>query len=346
MNHAGVVEAIAPGKHKALGLSAEQLLEMYFKMLLTRALDERAWALNRQGKLPIVGASTGHEAAQTGAAMAMDRGRDLFFPYYRDICLLLTVGVTAQEMMLGFWAKAGNPLSGGRQFPTHGAYPKYRIYNISNVVGPHGPEAVGAALAAKMRREPAVVLFCCGDGGTSQGDWHEAMNFAAIHRLPVVFFCENNALAISVPASKQMAVENVSDRAQGYGMPGVTVNGVDPLEVYRAVREAAERARRGEGPTLVEAKVERIMPHTSDDDDRRYRSPEELAEARKRDPIPLFRDYLMAEELLTEETDGEYRRRAQAEVDEATEFAEKAPQPDPSTLFDHLWATPPGRKGG
>jgi 2-oxoisovalerate dehydrogenase E1 component alpha subunit len=341
------IPSIAPGKHRALGLNPEDLLDMYSKMVLTRVLDQRVWALNRQGKVAIVGSCTGHEGAQVGAAWGMDRSRDIFFTFYRDLCLLLTLGITPKELLLGYMAKAGEPFSGGRMFPGHGVYPKYRVFNLSNVVGAQMTKAVGAALAAKIRREPTVVLVSFGDGATSQGEWHEALNFAGIHRLPVVFLCENNRWAISVPHHKQMAVPDVVLRAPGYGMPGRLVDGTDPLEVLQAVREAAERARRGEGPTLVEAKVERLMPHTSDDDDRRYRPREDLERAKARDPIPRFRSYLMGEGILTEEQDKAIWERAQGEVDKATDEAEKAPFPDPSTLLDHLWATPPGRpKGG
>ena len=331
--------SIAPGrKHQALGLSTEDLLQMYSQMLLTRALDQRAWLLNRQGKVGIVGPCQGHEACGIGAAWALDPRRDLFFPYYRDLGLVIGLGVSAQEVMLGYLAKAGEPFSGARQFTLHGAYPKYRIYNTSNVVSANTLKAVGAALAAKIKREPVVTLACFGDGGSSEGEVHEAMNFAGVHRLPVIFLCQNNRYAISVPQSRQMAIENVADRAAGYGFPGVVIDGADVLEVYRAIKEAAERARSGDGPTLVEAKVERLGPHTSDDDDRRYRPREELEEARRRaDPLTRFRAYLTGSGLLSEEQDRAYQRRVQQEVDEATEFADKAPYPDPSTLLDHVY---------
>lgn len=337
--------AIAPGKHRPLGLNPEDLLDMYSKMVLTRVLDQRVWALNRQGKVAIVGSCSGHEGAQVGAMWAMDRSRDIFFTFYRDLCALLTLGVTPKEILLGYMAKTGEPMSGGRMFPGHGVYPKYRIINLSNVVAAQMTKAVGAALASKLRKEPTVVFVSFGDGATSEGEWHEALNFAGVHRLPILFFCENNRWAISVPVHKQMAVPDVAVRAQGYGFPGVVVDGTDPLEVLKATREAAERARNGGGPTLIEAKVERLMPHTSDDDDRRYRPKEDLERAKARDPIDRFRAYLQGEGVLTESQDKAIWERATAEVNEATEFADKAPFPDPSTLLDHIWATPPGRKG-
>ena len=210
--------------------------------------------------------------------------------------------------MLGFTARVGEPLSGARQFPAHGAIPELGIFNLSNVVATQIPQAVGAALSFKMRGEDAVVIVYFGDGASSVGDCHEGMNFAAIHSLPVVFFCENNKYAISVPLAKQMAVDSVASRAEGYGMPGIAIDGSDVAAVYEATSEAAARARRGDGPTVVEAMVERYLPHTSDDDDSLYRPGPELEEARKRDPLPLLRQRLVDLGELTDDID----RRASA----------------------------------
>jgi len=312
-------------------------------MVLCRTLDERIWLLNRQGKAAIVASAQGHEAAQVGSAWALRRRGDLFYIYYRDLAVLLTLGMTPKELMLGFMAKAGEPLSGARQFPTHGAYPEYRIFNLSNVVATQIPQAVGAALASKLRGEDTVTIVYFGDGGSSAGDCHEAMNFASIHKLPVIFFCENNRYAISVPLSKQMAVEGVAARAEGYGMPGTTVDGSDVVAVYEATSEAATRARSGQGPTIVEAFVERSLPHTSDDDDRRYRSKEELEEAKRRDPVGIFRGYLAGLDIVTEVLDQRFRDDARREVDEATEYADAAPYPDTTGFYDHVYSSPRGK---
>ena len=319
-------------------LDGESLLEMYRQMVLVRTLDERIWLLNRQGKAAIVASSQGHEAAQIGSVWALRRGHDLFYIYYRDLAVLLTTGMTPREIMLGFLAKDGEPLSGARQFPTHGAYPRYGIVNLSNVVATQLPQAVGAALAAKMRDEDTVVITYFGDGASSTGDAHEAMNFAGIHRLPVIFFCENNKYATSVPLRKQMAVESVASRAEGYGMPGVSVDGCDVVAVYEAVYEAARRARSGQGPTLIEAMVERYLPHTSDDDDTRYRSPEEIEESRKRDPLKILKEHLTGLGILTEETDKKFHDAAIAEVNEATDFVEAAPYPGTESFYEHVYA--------
>ena len=320
-------------------LEESEFQSMYYQMLLSREVSDRVWALNRQGKVAIVGSSHGHEAAEIGAAWAMDRTQDLFYTYYRNIALVMALGVTAREVLFSYMAKEGEPFSGARQFPLHGVYPKFRIVNTSNVVTANVPHAVGAALAAKIREDKTVILSTFGEGGTSQGEWHESLNFAGIHRLPVVFLCENNGYAISVPQAKQMSVESVADRAMGYGMPGISIDGTDVVAVYEAVSHACKRARLGEGPTLIEAKVERLMPHTTDDDDRRYRSAEELGNAKLRDPLPLFKDFLLAQNILTEEQAVSFQSKARQEVNQATEEADAAPFPSPTSLLDHVYGT-------
>ena len=326
-------------------LDGEQLVEMYRKMVLCRTLDERVWLMNRQGKAAIMASAQGHEACQIASAWAMRRGQDHFYIYYRDLAVLLTLGMTPAEIMLGFLAKDGEPLSGARQFPNHGAYPKYRLVNLSNVVGTQIPQAVGVALACRMRGEDTAVITYFGDGASSVGDCHEAMNFAGIHKLPVIFFCENNKYAISVPLSKQMAVDSIASRAEGYGMPGVVVDGTDVVAVYEATSEAAARARNGEGPTLIEAMVERYLPHTTDDDDTRYRPREDIEEARKQDPLRLLSEQLMAGGHLTEELDREIHDEAKREVNEATDLVEAAPYPETHGFHDHVYAPSTGTGG-
>ena len=321
----------------AASQDGRQMLEIYRQMVLCRTMDERVWMLNRQGKAAIVASAQGHEACQIGSVWALKKGHDQFYIYYRDLAVLISLGMTPREIMLGYLAKAGEPLSGARQFPTHGAHTKLKVINLSNVVGTQIPQAVGAALASKMRGEDTVTIVYFGDGGASTGDCHEAMNFAAVHTLPVIFFCENNKYAISVPLSKQMAVETVATRAEGYGMPGVVVDGADVVAVYDATREAAERARGGQGPTLVEAMVERYLPHTSDDDDSRYRPREEIEEARKRDPLDLLRRRLMAAGDLTDALDKKTREDATREINEATDFVEAAPFPDTEAFYDDVY---------
>jgi 2-oxoisovalerate dehydrogenase E1 component alpha subunit len=226
--------------------------------------------------------------------------------------------------------------------PSHFSDPKLRIVSGSAPVATQVPHAVGAAFASKLRGLDEVSMTWFGDGGSSTGDVHEGMNFAGVHKLPVVFVCENNQYAISVHVSKQMAVENVSVRAQGYGFPGVTVDGNDVLAVYRAAKEAVDRARRGEGPTFIEAKTYRMVPHTSDDDDRRYRSREEVEEWSKKDPILRFQAYLEEHGLLDANARDALTKRVAEEVDAATEYAEKAAPPEPESALRHVFAEEEG----
>ncbi|MCE2457615.1 MAG: thiamine pyrophosphate-dependent dehydrogenase E1 component subunit alpha [Dehalococcoidia bacterium] len=323
-----------------LGLLAdEDLLEMYRQMVLVRTLDERIWMLNRQGKAAIVASSQGHEAGQIGSVRALQPGNDQFYIYYRDLAVMLTLGMTPIEIMSGFLAKAGEPLSGARQFPTHGAYPELGLVNLSNVVGTQIPQAVGAALSIKMRGEDKVVITYFGDGASSVGDCHEAMNFAAVHKLPVIFFCENNKYAISVPLSKQMAVDSIASRAEGYGMPGIEVDGCDIVAVFEATSQAARRARSGQGPSLIEAHVERYLPHTSDDDDSRYRASAEIEEARKRDPLVVLSAQLREIGVLADDLDSEVRAEARRIVNGATDAVEAAPYPEVDDFGEHVYAS-------
>ena len=311
---------------------------MYEAMVLARTVDERMWLLNRTGKIPFVISCQGQEAAQAGAGFALRPGQDYIAPYYRDLCLVLIYGHTAKSELLSAFAKAEDPNSGGRQMPGHFGDAAQRILTGSSPVGTQIPHAVGAALAARMRGEDSVAFVSFGEGTSNQGDFHEAANFAGVHKLPVIFFCENNKYAISVPEKKQLACVNVADRAVGYGFQGVIVDGQDALEVYRVMKEAVEKARAGGGPTLVEAKTYRLVPHSSDDDDRAYRSREEVNEAKKGDPILRLKSYLMEGGLLTEEADAALRKRIVQEVDDATAYAEAAAHPDVSTLMMHVYA--------
>ena len=215
----GSVTTVQSGPIRAASApSQELLLDLYREMVLCRTLDERIWMLNRQGKAAIVASAQGHEAAQLGSASALRRGTDRFFIYYRDLAVQLHLGLTPTQIMLGYMGKEGEPLSGGRQFPSQGVLPKANLFNLSNVVGTQIPQAVGSALVSKIRGDGAVTITYFGDGATSTGDCHESMNFAGVHRLPIIFFYENNKYAISVPISLQMAVADLSARVKGYGL--------------------------------------------------------------------------------------------------------------------------------
>ncbi|HDR7445347.1 MULTISPECIES: 3-methyl-2-oxobutanoate dehydrogenase subunit alpha [Bacillus] len=325
-------------RHEELGLSDEQVLEMFRTMLLARKIDERMWLLNRAGKIPFVISCQGQEAAQVGAAFALDREKDYALPYYRDMGVVLAFGMTAKELMLSAFAKAGDPNSGGRQMPGHFGQKKNRIVTGSSPVTTQVPHAVGIALAGKMEKKDLVTFVTFGEGSSNQGDFHEGANFAGVHKLPVIFMCENNKYAISIPVEKQLACKNVSDRAIGYGMPGYTIDGNDPLAVYKAVKEAADRGRCGEGPTLIETVSYRLTAHSSDDDDRVYRDKEEVEEAKKKDSIITFAAYLKEAGVLTEEFEKQMLDEIMHIVNEATEYAENAPYAAPEDALKHVYA--------
>jgi 2-oxoisovalerate dehydrogenase E1 component alpha subunit len=320
-----------------LSLPADMLLDMYYKMLLARKLDERMWVLHRQGKVAFHISGIGQEAAQVGLAFSLKPGYDWVHPYYRDIALVLSLGMQPRHLMLALFAKREDPSSAGRQMPSHFSYRRLKIVTGSSPVATQIPQAAGIALAAKLRGEDTVVVASFGEGSTSEGDFHEGLNWAGVHQLPVLFFCQNNQYAISVPLDHQMAVRNVADRAAGYGMPGITVDGNDVLAVYQAAYEAVEHARSGRGPTLLEARTYRLVPHSSDDDDRSYRSREEVETWKKRDPILRFETYLEEHGILEAELKEETLERAMAEIDDATRYAENAPDPKPEDALGRVW---------
>lgn len=323
------------------GLDREGLRKMYRDMVIARFLDERMWQLNRVGKAPFVISCQGQEAAQVGWAAAL-RPTDAIVPYYRDMGIAVQRGMTARDLMLALLGKVGDPNSNGRQMPSHFGSKKLNIISGSSVVIDHILHATGIAYAMKLKKEDGVAVASFGEGSTSEGDFHEALNWASIYSLPVLFVCENNGYAISIPQRKEMSIENVSERAQAYNIAGVTVDGNDVLAVYEATYEAAERARRGEGPTLLEFKTYRVVPHSSDDDDRKYRSREEVESWKKKDPIDRYKRVLLDMGIWTEEEDEAFRKETRATVDEATEFAEQAPYPKAEDVFKFVYA--PGQE--
>lgn len=330
-----------PPRHEQLGLDAAALCSAWQAMVRARELDERLWQLGQQGAIHFVITSAGHEATQVGCALAMRAGHDYAVPYYRDMALALALGQSSLDLLLHALARQRDPASGGRQMFGHFSSRRLRIVSGSSSVGSHPVHAVGLALAFRIRGETdiaAVTFF--GEGATSEGAWHEAMGFAGIHQLPVVFVCENNGYAISVPQHRQVPVTNVADKAAGYGMPGVVVDGNDLLAVYAAADEALRRARAGGGPTLLECKTYRLRPHSNADDDRKYRSAEEVAQWRGRDPIVLLEQYLLAHALTTSAELAGLRAAVRAEIDAATAAAEQAAPPPAASLHDHLYGEP------
>ncbi len=318
-------------------LAEDDLRRLYRFMSLTRAVDEKSWNLNRQGKISFVASCKGHEAAQVGSAYALRAGHDVVFTYYRDIGVALTLGMEPVDLFMSSYAKPARTNGSSRHLPWHLADDKLRIMPVTSVVATQIPQAAGAALAAKIKGEDVVTIVYFGDGATSEGDFHEGMNWAAVHRLPLVFFCVNNGYAISIPVARQMPVVNVVDRASAYAMEGVLIDGTDPEEVYRATARAVEKARHGGGPTLIEAKVRRLRPHSSDDDDRRYLSAEEREALQRHDPMDAFRRRLIHGHVLDEAGLNQIDAETKAQVERAAAQAESAPEADASTLLDHLF---------
>ena len=331
--------AVANGNPPNLpaGLTAADLVEICRQMILVRTMDERIWVMNRQGKVPIAASAQGHEAVQLGSLLAAQKDGDCFlFPYYRDLAIKMAAGLTPRQVMLSFMGKDGDPYSGARQFPLQGADLPNNIIQISNVVAAGLTQSVGYALGCKMMGDDTVTICYFGDGATSQGETHEAMNFAAIHRLPIVFICENNKYAISTPQATQMVIGDVAARAEAYGFPGFVIDGMDLMACYEATRQGIDFARRT-GPTLVEMKCERFMPHTTDDDDRRYRDRDALDAARQFDPVTTFPAELMSRGIVSPEQVDQFKAEALQLVNDATDFADAAAPPDASTIYNHLY---------
>jgi 2-oxoisovalerate dehydrogenase E1 component alpha subunit len=323
-------------RHEALGLSLDDVKGMYRVMLQCRMLGERMMQLNRMGRAAFVGVADGHEGAEVGSAWCIRKGVDWVHPYYRDVGVALVLGQTAKDQFLGVFAKATDPNSAGRQIVNQFSDVEAKIVTGSVNIATQFPQAAGIALALKMRGEAGIVFTYGGDGSTSPGDFHEAVNFAAIHDLPVVFIIENNLYAISTPLEKQSAVPP-HERAKGYGIPGFLADGTDVLDVYEKTKAAADRARRGEGPSIVEATCYRYRPHSSDDDDSRYRSKDELKGWLERDPIDRARAQLLEHGVAESELEA-MRGEISAEIERAIDEAEAEPDPRPEDTLRHVYA--------
>jgi 2-oxoisovalerate dehydrogenase E1 component len=338
--------AVPPARHVQLGLSADDVVGMYRTLLLARFVDQKAWNLTRTGKARFYIPAEGQEAAQVGSAWALRAGHDIALPYYRDVGVVLTLGMTPYEIFLAVLAKGDDPNSGARQMPNHWGSQRLGIVTGSSPIGTQFPHAAGLALASNLRGDGKVTVTWFGEAAASKGDFHEALNFAGIHQLPTVFVCENNGYAISVGMRKQSAVPDVADRAASYGFDGVVVDGNDTLDVYAATQAAVARARGGGGPTLIEAKTYRLMPHTTDDEDRTYRSREEVKAWRKKDPLPRLKNYVIEQGLLSVTDVARLEESARDEVGDACRRAEAAAAPDPATASSRVYARPIRRRAG
>lgn len=326
----------APEDHEALGLTEARLLEMHRLLVLARRLDDRMWALRSEGKVPFAVCSAGHEAVGVGAAFALDPETDWAVPYYRDLPFMLAVGLTPEEAFLNLFAKEGDPAGGGRQLPYHWSLPRRRVFSHSPLIGTQFPHAAGIAYELKRSGRPGVVLVTGGEASTSQGDLHEALNFSAFHQLPVVFLIPNDKYATTTPARYQVA-GNLAERARAYDMDAVAVDGSDVLAVYRQVAWAAERARAGEGPTLIDAHLHRYYAHSSGPDTPQHTA-EQVEEWKRHDPVARMRAYLVERRLLPDTTEEAIDEEASALVSSAADAAEQAPEP--ADAFALVYARP------
>lgn len=322
-------------------LGDADLVSLYRTMRLARAVDERLWILNRQGRLPFTVSCQGHEAIGAALAHVLRPGGDWVAPYYRDLALVLGLGADVEDVFLHALARAGDPASGGRQMPAHWSFPHLRVLTTSSVTGTQTLHAVGAALVARLKGSDEVAATTLGEGATSEGEFHEACNFAAVKKLPVVFVVESNGWAISVPRDEQLAVPSVAARAAAYGFPGQDCDGTDVEAMVGCFAEAVERARTGGGPTLINAECYRLTAHTSDDQETVYRPAEEIAEAKMCDPIVVARDVLRERGAWDEAREGELSAELKTRIDAAVESALAAPEPAPDTLGRYVYAELP-----
>jgi len=325
-----------PIKRTKFKLAHEQLLEMFYWLKLIRAFDERLSILVKQGKVRSgVYTGIGQEAIIVGTCYGL-KPDDFIAPLHRDLGSFLMKGVDARTMMSQMFAK-DTGLSKGRDSALHSGVNELGIFGNTSMLGANLPVATGIALTYKMEKRDNVVIAYFGEGASNTGDFHEALNIAGVQHLPILFVCENNQYAYSVPLEKSMAIDDVADRAEGYGFDGVAINGNDVLAVYQATRGALARARGGDGPTLIECKTYRWHGH-SEHDKAFYRTNEELAMWKSRDPIPTFATYLTGLHVLTDEKMAEIDAKVTATIDDAVEFAMNAADPKPEEAVTDLYA--------
>jgi TPP-dependent pyruvate/acetoin dehydrogenase alpha subunit len=325
-----------PIKRTKFKLAPDQLRDMFYWLKLIRAFDERLSTLVKQGKVRSgVYTGIGQEAIIVGTCFGLHK-EDWVCPLHRDLGALLMKGVSARTMMAQMFAKATG-LSKGRDSALHSGVSELGIFCNTSMLGANLPVAVGLALTLKIERADNVVVAYFGEGASNTGDFHEALNMAGVQRLPILFICENNQYAYSVPVEKSLAIDDVADRASGYGFDGVAINGNDVLAVYQATQGALARARSGDGPTLIECKTYRWHGH-SEHDKAFYRTNEELAMWKSRDPIPTFQTYLEGLHLLSEEQQKQLEDRVKSTIDDAVDFAVSSPDPAPGDAVTDLYA--------
>jgi pyruvate dehydrogenase E1 component alpha subunit len=312
------------------GLGEQELLDLYRSMVLLRTYDERSLVYHRQGRIGTYAIFWNHEAMQAGSVFALD-GEDWIFPSYRESAIGLLRGI-APSTILHWWR--GHPA--GWWNPAD-----YNVASICVPIGTHVPHAVGLAWGKKLKGERACAIAYFGDGATSEGAFHEGANFAAVMQAPVILFCNNNQWAISTPITAQTRAETLADKAVGYGMPGVRVDGGDVLAVYEATRDAVERARNGEGPTLIEAVTYRAAPHATADDPRAYIDMARVEEEKKNECLGRYERYLRKLGVLGDDLEAEIKAEAADMMRLGIAAAEAEPEPDPELLFQNAYVFPP-----
>jgi 2-oxoisovalerate dehydrogenase E1 component len=318
-------------------LDEKTLKEWFYFILLGRQIDYRFQVLNRQGRAPFIISCAGHEAAQIGVSWPLRPKYDWVSPYYRDVVLCMRMGMTPLDLMLSVLAKPADPASGGKQTPGHFSDTRLNIISGGSPVATQMVHGAGAAYALKMDGTDKVVMTNYGEGAGSEGDTHEAFNFASIYKLPEIFVCENNGFAISTPFNKEYTIEHVAQRAAAYGFPGVTIDGRDPVTCYLVAKEAIARARAGQGPTLIECLVDRLGAHSSEDDQRRYRTQEEIDQLAKNDCLERFKKRLLDEGVLSAKEVEALEEKVKAEVAEATRQGMESPDAPPENALTNVY---------
>lgn len=323
---------------KKSGLSKDELIQAYRDVLRGRRLDERLWQLTRIGKTSFNISGQGAEVAQVAMAMAFEPEKDYFLPYYRDMTACLVWGMTEKDVLLGSFGKEDDPSSHGRQMPNHYGSKEHNIVSFASTVSTQMPLATGVAYSAQLEKADFVTLTTTGEGSANQGEVQEAMNFAGVKKLPMIFVIENNHYAISVPIGEQYGNKKMSDRGPAYGFEGIQVDGNDFTEVYLAFKKAAANARAGKGPMVIEMMVERLTSHSSDDDQSVYRPKAEIEDMKKHDPLAVFQKQLVDEKYLTMDEIEKIDEEIRAAIDQATDEAEAMPDPVASSLLDEVYA--------
>ena len=325
---------------KYKGHTKKEILEIYRLMVLSRKLDEKQLILLKQGKGYFHIAAAGHEAAEIAAAKALKPGHDYSYPYYRDQAFCLGLGMSEKEALLSFLAKEDDPNSGGRQMPQHFGHPDLNIVSQSSNTGTQYLQAVGAAFALQRDKSDAIVYVSSGEGTTSQGDFHEALNWSSREKAPVIFHIHNNGYAISVPVSEQISGESVYKITAGYeNLARFSIDGTNYFESLLAFKKAVDRARKGEGPTVIESNVVRLFPHSSSDDHKKYRSQDDIDAEKLKDPILLFRQLCIKQKIAKESELDKIDKDMFDLVNSSTEWAEEQENPDPNDPLKNLYAS-------